>query len=161
MSTAYSNARGVCHWAIVGTQYHLLPSMTPQDTATYSTYSYGPQRQEISEVPTDVLAPGEAASKAAKQAAALQSAMISMWRGDVSQALATVVAADALTADFVSIAASAGHQAWLGASRLYAQKLQQRGEFALLYAVATQGVLATASFHLLSLNAFGAWTGPA
>ena len=50
-----------------------------------------------------------------------------MWRGDVSQALATVAEADALTADFVSMAAAAGHQAWAGASRLYACKLEQRG----------------------------------
>ena len=50
-----------------------------------------------------------------------------MWQGDVRQALATVVEADALTADFVSIAASAGHQAWLAASRLYAQKLELKG----------------------------------
>ena len=70
---------------------------------------------------------GPSASKGAKQAAALQSAMIAMWRGDVSQALATVVEADALTADFVSIAASAGHQAWLAASRLFAHKLELKG----------------------------------
>ena len=59
----------------------------------------------------------------------MQSAVIAMWRGDVSQALATVCEADALTADFVSLAASAGHQAWLGATRLYARKLEQRGDF--------------------------------
>ena len=57
----------------------------------------------------------------------MQSAIIAMWRGDVSHALATLCEADALSADFVSIAASAGHQAWVGASRLYAHKLEQRG----------------------------------
>ena len=67
-------------------------------------------------------------TKAARQASAVQSAVIAMWRGDVAQALATVCEADALTADFVSLAASAGHQAWVGATRLYARKLELRGE---------------------------------
>jgi hypothetical protein len=43
-----------------------------------------------------------------QQAAAQRSAMLAMWRGDVGGAIRTILAADALTADFVSIAAAAG-----------------------------------------------------
>ena len=43
-----------------------------------------------------------------QQAAAQRSAMLALWRGDVGGAIRTILAADALTADFVSIAASAG-----------------------------------------------------
>lgn len=50
----------------------------------------------------------DGATEAMKVAAAQRSAAIALWRGDVGEALKIVLAADALTADFVSMAASAG-----------------------------------------------------
>lgn len=51
---------------------------------------------------------GEGAPEAMKVAAAQRSAALALWRGDIGGALKTVLVADALTADFVSMAASAG-----------------------------------------------------
>ena len=49
-----------------------------------------------------------AALEGNQQAAAQRSAMLQLWRGDIGGALRTVLAADALTADFVSLAAAGG-----------------------------------------------------
>lgn len=63
----------------------------------------------------------------AKQAAAHRRAALQLWGGDVGAALATVTQADALTADFVALAAGAGPRAWAAAARAYAHKLQMQG----------------------------------
>ena len=54
------------------------------------------------------------ATEAMKVACAQRSAALALWRGDVGGALKLVLAADALTADFVSMAASAGGWALTG-----------------------------------------------
>jgi hypothetical protein len=68
---------------------------------------------------------GEAAN--ARYAAAHRAAALHLWQGDVAAALAVVISADALTADFVSLAASGGRAAWLAATRAYAAKLELQG----------------------------------
>eukprot|EP00884_Botryococcus_braunii_P021524 jgi/Botrbrau1/8055/Bobra.13_2s0024.1 len=89
----------------------------------------------------DVILEGAPDAANARHLAAHQAAALHMWRGDVGAALATVIAADALTADFVSLSVSAGRSAWVATTRAYATKLEQQGELhmAALHLIAGRG----------------------
>ncbi len=66
---------------------------------------------------------GQAAVRAAERAATL-----ALFRGDVGAAAEVLLAADALTAEFVSAAAGAGHAAWARLTAAFAARLEARGE---------------------------------
>ena len=59
---------------------------------------------------------------------AQRAAALELLRGNVQGALKAVVDADCLTADFVSLAASAGRAAWVAASKAYAARLEAEGQ---------------------------------
>lgn len=73
----------------------------------------GPQRESCA---------GEFGAGQAQRLAALQ-----LIRGDVKGALEAVIAADCLSADFVSLAAQAGRAAWVAATKAYAARLEMQG----------------------------------
>ncbi len=66
----------------------------------------------------------ERQSKALSQRAAA----LHLWQGNVGKALEVLVENDALTSDFVAFAAGAGRDAWIAASRVYADFLERKGE---------------------------------
>lgn len=59
---------------------------------------------------------------------AQRAAALELWNGDVGSAIATLLEYDALTADFVSMSASAGRQGWESVVRVYAAQLETKGE---------------------------------
>ena len=66
--------------------------------------------------------------RAAEAAAAQRAAVLRLWAGDAAGALHTVLRADALTADFVSMAAAAG-AADASRPRLKPRRVSWRGCF--------------------------------
>jgi WD40 repeat protein len=63
-----------------------------------------------------------------KKLQAQRAAALELWSGDVGSAIATLLEYDALTADFVSMSASAGRQTWEAVVRVYAAQLEAKGE---------------------------------
>jgi hypothetical protein len=55
-------------------------------------------------------------------------ATLALFRGDVGAAAEALLAADALTAEFVSASAGAGHAVWARLTAAYAAQLEARGE---------------------------------
>ncbi len=72
-------------------------------------------------------APGATPSQAATRAAE-RAATLALFRGDVGAAAEALIAADALSAEFVNASAAAGHAAWAHLTAAYATRLEARGD---------------------------------
>lgn len=68
------------------------------------------------------------ATPSSQSRAAERAATLALFRGDVGTAAEVLIANDALSADFVSAAAGAGHAAWAHLAAAYATQLEARGE---------------------------------
>ena len=76
----------------------------------------------------EALAAAAGGASAASTRAAERAATLALFRGDVGAAAEALIAADALSGDFVSAAAGAGHAAWSHLTAVYASQLEARGE---------------------------------
>lgn len=76
----------------------------------------------------DALAASSGGASPAVTRAAERAATLALFRGDVGAAAEALIAADALSGEFVSAAAGAGHAAWAHLTAAYAGQLEARGE---------------------------------
>jgi hypothetical protein len=76
----------------------------------------------------DALAAAAGGGSASATRAAERAATLALFRGDVGAAAEALIAADALSGDFVSASAGAGHAAWSHLTAVYAGQLEARGE---------------------------------
>jgi hypothetical protein len=83
------------------------------------------ERREVAAATSVAASPN--ASQSAVRAAA-RAATLALFRGDVGAAAEVLIANDALSAEFVSAAAGAGHAVWARLTAAYATQLEARGE---------------------------------
>ena len=83
---------------------------------------------------------GHGDMKSQRRTLAQRSAALKLWQGDVGGAIQVLLENQALTADFVSIAASAGREAWVAVVKAFVAQLKKAGDVHL------------AVLHLLSIG---------